>query len=93
MPEIRDPRRHCIVNPNKIRITIPGVIEVDGILYEVDIKAYLDLANDENPLQEIIGPLGLQSLMPELDKRFKEVLEEKRESLENYSFPDSLLQP
>lgn len=68
-----------------------AIIEVDGTLFEVDIKAYLDLANDENPLQEIIGPLGLSNLMPELDKRFKEVIEEKKESLENYSFPDSLL--
>ena len=70
-----------------------AVIEVDGNLYEVDIKAYLDLANDKNPLQEIIGPLGLPNLMLELDRRFKEVIEEKKESLENYSFPDSLLQP
>ena len=65
--------------------------QVDGILYEVDIKAYLDLANDKNLLQEIIGPLGLPRLMPELDRRFKEVIEEKKESLENYSFPDSVL--
>ena len=68
-----------------------AVIEVDGNLYEVDIKAYLDLANDKNPLQEIIGPLGLSNLMLELDRRFKEVIEEKKESLEEYSFPDSLL--
>ena len=64
-----------------------AVIEVDGDLYEVDIKAYLDLAEPENPLQEIIIPLGLTSLMPELNKRFKEVIEEKRESLKDYSFP------
>jgi len=68
-----------------------AVIEVDGNLYEVDIKAYLDLANEKNPLQEIIGPLGLPNLMLELDRRFKEVIEEKKESLEEYSFPDSLL--
>ena len=69
-----------------------AVIEVDGDLYEVDIKAYLDLAEPENPLQEIIIPLGLTSLMPELDKRFKEVIEEKRESLKDYSFPNIRLE-
>ena len=68
-----------------------AVIEVDGTPYEVDIKAYLDLADDKNPLRDIIGPLGLQSLLPELDKRFTELLEEKKESLEKYSFPNSLL--
>ena len=68
------------------------VIEVDGDLYEVDIKAYLDLTNKENPLQEIFTPLGFPSLIPELDKRLKEVIDEKKESLENYSLPDSLLQ-
>jgi len=65
------------------------VVEVERVLYEVDIKAYLDLANEENPLQEIIGPLGLLSLMPELDGRFNEVIEEKKDSLEKYSFYDS----
>ena len=69
------------------------VIQIDGNLYEVDIKAYLDMANKDNPLQEIFTPLGFPSLMPELDKRLKEVIDEKKESLENYSFPDSLLQP
>ena len=63
-----------------------AVIEVDRNLYEVDIKAYLNLANDKNPLQEIIGPLGLPNLMLELDRRFKEVIEEKKESLEEFSF-------
>ena len=68
-----------------------AVIELDGNLYEVDIKAYFYLTNDENPLQEIIGPLGLSSLMPELDKRFNEVIKEKKGLLQNHSFPDSLL--
>jgi len=69
-----------------------AIIEVDGDLYEVNIKAYLDLANQENPLQEIFRPLGLPSMIPELNRRFIQVLEEKKESLENYSFPDSLLE-
>jgi hypothetical protein len=68
-----------------------AVIEVDGIPYEVNIKAYLDLADDENPLRDIIGPLGIQSLLPEVNKRFTEVIEEKKESMEKYTFPDSLL--
>jgi len=68
-----------------------AVIEVDETPYEVDIKAYLDLTGDENPLRDIIGPLGLQSLLPELEKRFTEVIEEKKESLKKYSFPDSFL--
>ena len=69
-----------------------AIIEVDGDLYEVNIKAYLDLVNEENPLQEVFRPLGLPSIIPELNRRFMQVLEEKKESLENYSFPDSLLE-
>jgi len=61
-----------------------SIIEVDGKLYEVDIKAYLDWTNMENPLQEIFTTLGFSSLLPELDKRFREVIEEKKESLEDY---------
>ena len=68
-----------------------AIIKVDGDLYEVNIKAYLDLVNEENPLQEVFRPLGLPSIIPELNRRFMQVLEEKKESLENYSFPDSLL--
>ena len=67
-----------------------AIIEVEGELYEVNIKAYFDLVNKENPLQEILGPLGVHSLMPELEQRFNEVIEEKMESLKDYEFPDSL---
>ena len=53
-----------------VRTAMSARAQVDGILYEVDIKAYLDLANDKNLLQEIIGPLGLPRLMPELEDYF-----------------------
>lgn len=66
-----------------------AIIEVDGELFEVNFKAYLDLVNEENPLQEVFRPLGLPNMVTELKRRFTQVLEEKKESLENYSFPDS----
>jgi hypothetical protein len=66
-----------------------AIIDVDGDLYEVNIKAYLDLGNQENPLQEVFRPLGLPGLMPEINRRFMQVLDEKRDSLEKYSFYDS----
>ena len=69
-----------------------ALIVAEGDLYEVKIRAYLDLVNEENPLQEVFRPIGLPSMVPELKRRFMQVLEEKKDSLENYSFPDSLLE-
>ena len=68
-----------------------AIIEIDGDLFEINIKAYLDLVNEENPLQDVFRPLGLPSMIPELNRRFMQVLDEKKDSLEKYTFPDSLI--
>jgi len=65
------------------------IVEVDGDLYEIDIKSFLDLTNEENPLQDLLSSLGIPSLIPEFDRRLLEVLEEKKDSLEEYSFFES----
>jgi len=66
-----------------------ALIVVEGDLYEVNIRAYLDLTDSDNPLLEVLSPIGLPSLMPELKKRLGEIFEEKKDSLEKYSFFDS----
>jgi hypothetical protein len=62
-----------------------AVVDIDGDLYEMDVKVYFDLVNEENPLQEVFRPLGLPSLMPELERRFIQVIEKKKESLYKFS--------
>ena len=51
-----------------------------------DVEVYISGSPYKPPM-----PDELPNLMLELDRRFKEVIEEKKESLEEYSFPDSLL--
>jgi len=63
-----------------------ALIEVEGELYEVNIRAYLDLTDSDNPLLEVLGPIGLPSLMPELKKRLREIFEEKKESFKDTSY-------
>jgi len=61
-----------------------ALIVVEGDLYEVN-RAYLDFSDSDNPLLEVLGPMGLPSLMPELEKRLREIFEEKKESFEDTS--------
>jgi len=63
-----------------------ALIVVEEDLYEVNIRAYLDLTDSDNPLLELLGPIGLPSLMPELTKRLREIFEEKRETFKDISY-------
>ena len=62
-----------------------ALIVVEGDLYEINIRAYLDLTDSDNPLLEVLGPIGLPNLMPELKKRLREIFEEKKESFKDTS--------
>jgi hypothetical protein len=59
-----------------------ALIVVEGDLYEVNTRAYYDLTDSDNLLLEVLAPMGLPSLMPDLQKRLREIFEEKKESLE-----------
>lgn len=56
-----------------------ALIVVEGDLYEVNTRAYFDLTDSNNLLLEVLGPMGLPSLMPDLKKRLREIFEEKKE--------------
>jgi len=57
-----------------------SLIVVEGDLYEVNTRAYYDLTDSDNLLLEVLGPMGLPSLIPDLKKRLREIFEEKKES-------------
>ena len=57
-----------------------ALIVVEGDLYEVNTRAYYDLTDSDNPVLELLSPMGLPRLMPDLKKRLREIFEEKKES-------------
>lgn len=55
------------------------IIEHDDGLYEIDITSFIKLGDKENPLLEILGPIGIPSLYDDIQKRLKDIIEKMGE--------------
>jgi hypothetical protein len=53
-----------------------GILVLDGTLFEVDLLRYYDITQPDNPFNQILTPLGIPDLMPELKSRLIEAFRE-----------------
>jgi len=53
------------------------IIEDDGELWEIELSHYYDLTRPDHPFEEILSPIGLQELLPEIQQRMRDIFNEK----------------
>ena len=54
-----------------------GIIKEDGELWEIELSQYYNLTRPDHPFEEILSPIGLQELLPEIQQRLREIFNEK----------------
>lgn len=53
------------------------VIEFDGEWLEIELSHYYNLTGPNHPFEEMLSSIGIQELLPEIQKRIQEVFHEK----------------
>ena len=51
-----------------------GITEFEGSLYEIDISAFLNFQDTENPLCSILKPFGMPKIWQDIQKRLENIL-------------------
>ena len=55
-----------------------GIIEDEGEWWEVELSHYYNLTKPNHPFEEILAPLGLHKLMPQIQQRLQDIFNESR---------------